>query len=596
MRPQSRGAGIPIVLVLGLAAILIVLAILQIRWTAKVSQADRERMQANLHTETGRFRRDFNLQLLRICWAFQPPDVGSSGKALKFYADRYDDWMSASARPDIVRGIFVWDRATGRLLRLDPVSARFKPSSWPANLRTLRRHLTRNHVISGAQAESINPSWILDEESHALFHLFSGVAPPGGGVMIDLNMDFIWRTLTPELVGRYFRGPGGSEYRVSVVSGGNPPVIYYQSSPSSPTGVVTGDIAEDLVRRSAGALEEQPPAREETAEGEGRAAGPIDGAQEEQRDFLPLISVAGAGNSWRLVVRHRAGSVEEAVMSLRHRNLAVSLSVLLLLAISMALLVVSAQRAQRLARAQLNFMAGVSHELRTPLAVICSAAENLADGVVGAPEQVKNYGGLIRDEGRRLAGMVGQILDFAAGRGARRAYEASLADPARLIEAALANMQPSFDSGRVAVETHIARELPPVFADPAALGRCIQNLISNAIKYGGESRWLAVSAVKAATQSGADEVQISVKDRGLGIEPEDLPHIFEPFYRGKNSSNGGIHGTGLGLSIAKELAEAAGGWLSVTTEPGRGSLFTLHLPACAPMNEALEESTRRAGA
>ena len=99
----------------------------------------------------------------------------------------------------------------------------------------------------------------------------------------------------------------------------------------------------------------------------------------------------------------------------RRRNLLLSFGVLLVLAVSMALIIISAQRARRLARLQMEFVAGVSHELRTPVAVICSAADNLAEGFVGAKDQVKEYGALIRNEGRRLAGMIEQILRFAAG-------------------------------------------------------------------------------------------------------------------------------------------------------------------------------------
>ena len=99
----------------------------------------------------------------------------------------------------------------------------------------------------------------------------------------------------------------------------------------------------------------------------------------------------------------------------RRRNLLLSFGVLLLLAVSMALIIVSTQRARRLARLQMEFVAGVSHELRTPVAVICSAADNLAEGFVGAKDQVKEYGALIRNEGRRLAGMIEQILRFAGG-------------------------------------------------------------------------------------------------------------------------------------------------------------------------------------
>ena len=115
-------------------------------------------------------------------------------------------------------------------------------------------------------------------------------------------------------------------------------------------------------------------------------------------------------------------------------------------------------------------------------------------------------------------------------------------------------------------------------ADPKALGRCLQNLMTNALKYGAAGHWMAVRA-KPGSGDEAGEVLITVQDRGQGIEPGDLPHIFEPFYRGNAARASQTHGTGLGLSLAKEAAEAMGGKLTVASRPGEGSAFTLHFSA-----------------
>jgi Signal transduction histidine kinase len=110
-----------------------------------------------------------------------------------------------------------------------------------------------------------------------------------------------------------------------------------------------------------------------------------------------------------------------------------------------------------------------------------------------------------------------------------------------------------------------------------ALSQCLQNLITNALKYGDQNRWIGI---RASEEGGRDhpEIRISVQDRGKGIERSELHQIFEPFYRSPAAVAGQIHGTGLGLPIAKSLAEAMGGRISVTSEVGVGSTFTLHLP------------------
>ena len=100
------------------------------------------------------------------------------------------------------------------------------------------------------------------------------------------------------------------------------------------------------------------------------------------------------------------------------------------------------------------------------------------------------------------------------------------------------------------------------------------------MKYGGETRWIGIRAY-ASEPSQAKEVRITIQDKGLGIETRDLQRIFEPFYRSPAVTAAQIHGTGLGLPLAKRIAEAMGGKLTVSSEPGRGSSFTLHLPVAA---------------
>jgi signal transduction histidine kinase len=286
-----------------------------------------------------------------------------------------------------------------------------------------------------------------------------------------------------------------------------------------------------------------------------------------------------AGGGWQLVIRHRNGSLEDAVARFRRTQMAAGAGMLALLGVTSVLLVMSTQRAQALARQQMEFVAGVSHELRTPLTAIRSAGQNLADGVVTDPSQVKRYGVLIAGEGRRLSNMVGQVMEFAGFQSNHKTYELQPTAVADVLEGALEESRWLLEERHARIEKDIATDLPPVLADPSALRRAVGNLLENAAKYGGRPPRIGV---RARAEGG--KVELTIEDHGPGIGKDDLPRLFEPFYRGRDGSTRGVPGSGLGLSIVRHIAVAHRGRVSVTTNPGQGSAFTLHLPA-APREE-----------
>ncbi|MEP7338168.1 MAG: HAMP domain-containing sensor histidine kinase, partial [Acidobacteriota bacterium] len=284
------------------------------------------------------------------------------------------------------------------------------------------------------------------------------------------------------------------------------------------------------------------------------------------------------GGMWQLHIRHHAGSLEAAVASVRRRNLFISFGILALLGASVALMMLSSRRARRLAEQQMDFVAGISHELRTPLAVIDSAAYNLDKGVVKDPQQIKNYGALIRKETGRLTEMVEQVLEFAGVQSGRQQYDLQPASITRVIDDVLASSRqllPLLNEGEFQLETSVAPDLPMVLADAQAMARALHNLLNNAMKYSGQSRWVGLRADAPSEK----QVRIVISDRGLGIPEEDLPHIFEPFYRGHEARAAQIHGNGLGLSLVKNIIEAHGGQITVKSKTGEGSSFIVILPA-----------------
>jgi signal transduction histidine kinase len=367
-------------------------------------------------------------------------------------------------------------------------------------------------------------------------------------------------------------------------------IVYHSTPDFSPNPDSKADVAVDLFQvrmQDFGSLVSEIRRFTSTITAERGARGPVSIIVEQNGPLRSTAASAGAaaariattgagGPRWRLLVKHPAGSLEAAVNAARRRNLIISTSILAVLGASMALLVLSTRRAQELARQQMEFVAAVSHELRTPLAVIRSAGENLADGVVHDEEQVRKYGDLVRSEGRRLTDMVEQILEFAGVESGRRGFALRPVRIAPMLHEVVDSSQALVDEAGVSVEFSIAEQLPPVLGDEAALRRVFQNLVGNAIKYGQRGGWVGIRARHAGR-----EICVSVADRGIGIEPAEQPRIFEPFYRTPAVVAAQIQGAGLGLSLVKRIVEAHGGRIEVASTPGSGSEFTVALPAAS---------------
>jgi signal transduction histidine kinase len=233
----------------------------------------------------------------------------------------------------------------------------------------------------------------------------------------------------------------------------------------------------------------------------------------------------------------------------------------------------------QLAKLQMEFVASVSHELRTPLAVISSAADNIADGLVYGKEDLKRYAGVLQNHSRQIAELVNQILQFASTQERKNRYTLRPLEVSEIIRAVVDSTREIIQAGGFTLEQQIEPDLPSVMGDLSALGQCLQNLVLNAVKYSGESRWIRISAAwSEPTEETRKEICIKVEDRGIGIDRSELPHIFDPFYRSPAVTSAQIHGTGLGLSVARNMAQAMRGRLSVVSQLGVGSVFTLHLP------------------
>jgi signal transduction histidine kinase len=249
-----------------------------------------------------------------------------------------------------------------------------------------------------------------------------------------------------------------------------------------------------------------------------------------------------------------------------------------------------ALNAIQLTRLQMEFVASMSHELRTPLAVLNIAADNLADGIVTIPDAVVRYGGIVRRQSRNMTELVDRILMFASTEDRRLHQTLEPLNVSAVLAEIVGTLESRIRDAGFSMTENIEPGLPPVLGNRVAIAQCLNSLIDNAMKYSGASRDIELRAAAAASPGkSASELQITVVDRGTGIDPSDMPKIFEPFYRSPRVQAAQIHGTGLGLSLARRMAESMGGKLSARSEPGRGSAFTLHLNFAAERDDEQDE-------
>ncbi|HET9211215.1 MAG TPA: HAMP domain-containing sensor histidine kinase [Thermoanaerobaculia bacterium] len=582
MRSRRLAQKLPLAIPVVLVVLLAMLATLQYHWSGKVSALEQQRMKASLLRDGAHFSEDFDREVTRAFLYFHPSPAVPAGQRIERVSQQYDHWMSDAPYPHLIREVYLIRPAQGgaRLEVLRPEEHRFVPTSWTPELAEARRHVEA--ILAHPEARGFGLGMTLGGEVPGLLIPLSFQAPAGTRaddplagthVLVRFDPQTIDQEILPALTQRYFKNQRGNEYVVAVREAQEPQRLLFVSDPKFPlSSLKDGDLQVGMFGLrpfdELRSLSSEHGMVMHTRHPERHPDSPW------PRMGVPAFEGHHRGyGAWRLVLKHRDGTLEEAVTAIRRRNLAISLGILGLLGITSGLMFVTAQRAQRLARQQIEFVAGVTHELHTPLTAIRSAGQNLADGVVADPSQVKRYGTLIESEGRRLSDMVGQALEFAGIQSGRRVYHPRPAGVEEIVGGALQDCRWLLQEKRIQVEREIEPGLPLVMVDAAALRRAVANLIENAVKYGGRGAWIGVRV----RRDPAGPVEITVSDRGPGIRKEDVPHLFKPFFRGRDGATAGVPGSGLGLSLVRHIAEAHGGRITVATGP-EGTSFTLRLP------------------
>jgi len=218
-----------------------------------------------------------------------------------------------------------------------------------------------------------------------------------------------------------------------------------------------------------------------------------------------------------------------------------------------------------------DFIANLSHELRTPIASLKALGETLHEGAIDQPSVARDFVGKMNVEVDRLAQMVQEMGDLSRIESGEAPLQKAAVNVAGVAARAAERLKSQADRAGLQMKLDIAPGLPSVSADEARMEQVLVNLIHNAIKFTPPGGRINISA-----RAEGDKLLVSVSDTGVGIPEDDLPRVFERFYKADKARAGG--GTGLGLAIAKHVVEAHGGRIWVESVEGRGATFSFTLP------------------
>ena len=543
-----------IAICVALAILLGVVAFVQYRWSKRVAAADIQREREHLNVSASLFVTRFNRNITDAVSFLQN--------------DAQTAWSSGATLPTlpkIVKELYLLD-TSGSQARVQRANASgaFAAVSIPEWMKPV----DCMSLISTQPLAIISPLFdsVREEPAPGRGRMVLRTSRGGRCFVALLNEEFIRSSLVPTLLQETFGESSMNDYEFAIVSRDHDSARIYGPR-------VTPDLRRTFFTvplRSLLPAPKRPP----STSGKGnflyrqyeigtinrRAPGP------------PQL---GDG-IWELQIARRGMSLPAAFRRERWRDLLLGVSAEMLLGAAIVLLVIGAHRMQQVADQRMQFVAAISHELRTPVSSISMLSRNQADGLVSGADKVSQYGELIHQQSRRLSEMIEQTLQYAGIHSHLGTRMRTSVDVEAVIAAALEAHKEELAREQFHVEQIVSQGLPAVQGDAGLLRIAIDNLLSNAIKYAKSGRWIGIRAEHSVKERA---IFVHVSDHGPGIEDSDQNRLFEPFYRGRTAVETGASGSGIGLSLVRAAAEAHGGSVTVVSAPGRGSTFTLRIPA-----------------
>ncbi len=272
-------------------------------------------------------------------------------------------------------------------------------------------------------------------------------------------------------------------------------------------------------------------------------------------------------------IRLRGITIQEAAAERFNRNLILIIVLDVVLLIGAYFVYRLIKREMELVALKSDFVSNVSHELRTPLALIRMFAETLEMKRVKTEKKKQEYYGIILHETERLSRLINNILNFSRMESDTRRYSFKQSDINGIISSVLTIYSYRLEQLKFVLEISLGSNLPSVSVDEEAIAEALHNLIDNAIKYSAGKKFIRI-----ASRLSNNAILIEIEDHGIGIATEHHSRIFEKFYR---VSYGLVHtakGSGLGLAIVQHIIQSHNGTITINSEIGKGSRFTIMLP------------------
>jgi two-component system sensor histidine kinase SenX3 len=587
--------------------LLIVLATQQYYWARQVTNSHVHQLRTNLQSSARYLSEDVDREMARIYMQFQLDASTMRNRLWKDYAKNYEEWFNTAPHPDLIDKVYliqVYENGQLYLAKYDPEVGRFLPSEWSNIHQKLFENfqsVAQSINISNNTITSDVPELIIDDIPALVIPLSQmsllannpsdqtnidilmgslistapkracaycaprlSVGPVFAYTVVVIDQDYFREHFIPSLVYKYFAEQDTLNYNLSISPADQPPSKEELSS----------DIAIDLLNIE--------PDKFNLLLLDSSFQQYTQAPQSEQHTMRIIIN--GSQNNlqhdisrgWKLYLTHQTGSLDLAIAKMQQSDFLMSTLTVALLAISLFMILITTRRSQQLAQQKLDFVTALSHEIRTPLAIICSAGENLADGIITTPERTQAYGSRIHKEGRRLSEMVEQALEFA-NRHDNHSIHKQPVNINALIETVVNDCEYRIQERHNQIHLDIEPDLPLFNGDKDGLRRALRNLVDNAIKYSEKQSEIRISVFQQ-TNKHQKQLIITISDNGRGIPEAEQYNIFEPFYRSQSVINSDIPGTGLGLNLVKYVIHAHQGTIKLTSQINQGSTFQIQLP------------------